>query len=297
MKYRLVELLRCPTHPDAMLRVTEASLSDVFPYSGDLQIPVCRSGCAYLGNRFDEVPESLPRQHRFDCRRCLGTEIEKARLTCPECSWSLRVEDGVLHAGAGTSDANLLGEPQIHQRVGSLIEKHLSVEPGGIALILAPLPEALLGKWCSKGIERLHVEVDPEVLQSGRAMSCANGQGMAHFVGGPLDISVLREGMLDGLVMTVPCNRISGFDESFGKAAALLRHSGKAILLYPRYAISPRFARSRFDKYVESLPRAFRDLTVRMIGSQGVDLLLLSHPEPPNGNSAPTKHPNNACAS
>jgi len=283
MKYRLVELLRCPAHPRAMLRVTGARVSEVFPYSGQLQVPVCRTGCGYLANWFIEIPATLPISHRLDCRRCMGTEIETAELTCPECQWSLKVVDGVIRASGGC-EKEPEEEAPLPQGIGGPIDRYLDPQPGEVALILASLPESTLAKWSSRGVERLQVELNPEVMVAGRARCCANGQGMVHYIGGPLDISIFRPGEFDALVVQVPSERVSAFDQALEQIPALLRPSGKAVLVYPHEAAGSHGADDRRERLIRDLPKAFDGLTTRVARATGIDLVMVEHPEPENGN-------------
>ncbi len=284
----MLELLRCPSHPEAMLRVKGAHISDVFPYSGELQTPVCRSGCGFLGNWFADIPESLPRPHGMDCRRCLGIEIEKATLACPECDWSREVDDGVLKARVksnGNSDSETTSPPG---KTCAAIEKHLITQPSDLILDFTPMPDYITSKWCSNRIERLQVELNSEILLSGRAKSCATGQGMTHYLEGPLDISILRPGIFDSLIMPVPSDRIADFNENLPMVPGLLRPSGLAILIFPRERSHPRSADARLHKNLEKLPDEFRELRIRLIAAPGNDLLLVEYPEPENGNGMTT---------
>jgi hypothetical protein len=282
MKYRIVELLRCPDHPERMLRVTDAYLSEIFPFSGDLSLPVCRRGCGYLGNWFADIPESLPRTHRIDCRRCMGTEIESAVLTCPVCGWSLIAADGVLQA-CGDTQCTFADEYALSNRMAGPIEKHLDLHQQQLALVLAPLPDSTVRKWSHEQVERLQVELSSEVMLSGRAKCCANGDGMVHYLGGPLDISILRPEEYDALVATIPTERIAGWPEWFAQVPSLLRKSGRAVLVYPSTPESPRGVVERHNKIRQELPEGFNDLVLKFTEVPGADLLLVEHPEPENG--------------
>src|SRR3970040_956817 len=99
MKFRLIEFLRCPDHPESMLRVRHAQLSDVFPCSNDISSPVCRSGCGLYGNWFADIPGDLPSGYFLDCKRCLSTEIEAGSIVCPDCDFRVDIEEGVLKSG------------------------------------------------------------------------------------------------------------------------------------------------------------------------------------------------------
>ncbi len=281
MKYRLVELLRCPEHPNTMLRVTGARLSEVFPYSGELSQPVCRSGCGWLGNWFTDIPETLPPHHRFDCRRCMDTEIETAELRCPECGWSLKVVDGVLQ-GCGSDTCSFEPDVPFNRRAGMLIDKQIALQPGELALVLAPLPGAMLERWSGRGIERLQVELSSEVMLSGRARSCANGQGLVHYLGGPVDLSILRPREFDALILPVPSTRLAGYPEALALIPPLLRQSGRAVLAFGHDSHgSPRMSP---EAVREELPDSFDDLDVTVHRSPGVDLVFARRPEPENGN-------------
>jgi len=282
MKYRIVELLRCPDHPERMLRVTDAYLSEIFPYSGELSMPVCRKGCGYLGNWFTDIPESLPRTHRIDCRRCMGTEIESAVLMCPECGWSLNVADGVLQA-CGDFECTFADEYALDNKTAGPIEKHLDLHHQQLALVLAPLPDSVVSKWGHEQVERIQVELSSEVMLSGRAKCCANGDEMVHYLGGPLDISILRPAEYDALIATIPTERIARWPEWFGQVPSLLRKSGRAVLVYPRTPDSPKNPAERKKKIREELPEGFNDLELKFADAPGADLLLVEHPEPENG--------------
>jgi len=282
MKYRIVELLRCPEHVHAMLRVTDANLSEVFPFSGELSIPLCRSGCGLLGNWLADVPDSLPRIHRLDCRRCLGTEIESGFLECPECGWCLAVVDGVIQA-CGELECSFAAEPTLSSRAGKPIQRHLDLHRQELALILAPLPGSVIQKWSREGVERLQVELSAEVMLSGRARCCANGEGMVHYLGGPLEISILRPGEFDAIVAMVPTERIMDSPGWMAGIPELLRPSGRAVLIYPRDLHSPRASADRLKSIRNELPETFSDLILRIAPIPGADLILAGFPEPENG--------------
>jgi hypothetical protein len=264
-----------------MLRVTDASLSDIFPFSGDIRIPACRSGCGMLGNWFSQIPETLPPHHRFDCRRCFGTEIESGFLTCPECDWKIQIRDGVLEAGDGNPGAR--AGQDLNAKVTAAVEKFLDLQPGEIALILAELPESSLNKWCDKNVERLQVEISEEELLSERAISCANGLGMAHFISGPLNLSVIRPDMLDAIILSMSSELIAGGKESLGHIPAMLRPSGRALLIYTRDREKINGA-NRLDKYLSGLPEQFRGLDAQLEETAGYDLVIFRHPEIKNGD-------------
>jgi hypothetical protein len=284
MKYRLVEMLRCPAHPDLMLRVTGTHLAELFPYGGDVQVPVCRAGCGLLGNWFKDIPESLPTHHRFDCRKCLGTEIETATLRCPDCDWSVQVIDGVLQTYITNGEPEIRAEEPLNRKVGPPIEKHLSLQSGEIVLVLAPIPDSMEKKWCNLGVERLRVEVNPEVLHSGRAIACANGQGLSHYLGGPFDTSILRANSLDAIVMPVPTDRVADFTDTLSRLPELLKPSGRAILTYARDPENRKSSKGRHELIMVKLPKSYNHLESHLIEANGTDLLLIKHPTPENGN-------------
>lgn len=285
MKYRLVELLKCPSHPDLMLRVVRAHISDVFPCSGEYSVPICRSGCGYLSNWFTDIPESLPPSHRFDCRRCMGTEIDSAILTCPECRWFLKIEDGVIQTSLKTGSGEVSTEPEFNRKVSSRLEKTLQLKLGDIIFSLISLPDSLNDSWGSMGVERLQVELSNELLAAGRAKSCADGQGMVHFLGGPLDLAILRPGSLDGIVIQIPTERIADYPDSLGSIPDLLRPSGRAILIVEKSHGEAKSRSQRLEEFKVELPASFSDLTLELVASYGFSLFVAKHPEPENGFS------------
>lgn len=280
MKYRLVELLRCPSHPDELLRVMGAQVSEVFPYSGEVYPPVCRAGCGLLGNWFDDIPEQLPATHRFDCRRCLGVEIEAARIVCPQCGRALVVSNGVLQPAEVASTENVAQAGTVSPRTAGLIDRLLGLKVGELALVLAPLPPSTLERWGSSGVERLQVELDAETVYAARARSCANGQGLAHHLAGPVDAEALRPGQYDAIVSPVPPDRFSRFAEALGLLPSLLRPSGRALLMFPRLRGERGSGAVRLDRHRESLPESFQGFDARLAVGSHVDMLLMNRPGP-----------------
>ena len=280
MKYRLVELLKCPSDPDEFLRVAEAQVSEVFPYSGDLRPPVCRAGCGLLGNWFADIPEALPVTHRFDCRRCLGMEIETARIVCPGCGWSLEVSDGVLRPPTASPAGDPMPEGSLPQKIGTLTERLLDLKIGDLALVLAPLPASTLERWGCNGIERLHVELDPETLMAHRARSCANGQGLVHHLAGPMDAAVFRSGRFDAVISLVPPDRLAASQEALGLIPSLLRPAGRILLLFPRQRGLGGSGKARLDRHHQTLPESYHGFHSRLVSGPQADLVLLSRPKP-----------------
>lgn len=277
MKYRLIELLRCPDHPDAMLRVTSAHVSEIFPCAGNVRTPFCRSGCGLMSNWFADIPQNLPQAHRLDCRRCLGMEIETAALTCPECGSELKVKDGVLTGHTGAESCESDPAPGYPVAIGKLVDKLLNLQPGDITVVLAPLPEETEKTWGESGIERLHIETHTETLLANRARSCANGEGMVHYLGGPLDIDVLRPGQFDAILAAIPTVCFANLPESLDSVPALLRPSGRMLLFFQK---EKNRSRAGPEKYLARLPEVFRKFERRLESTREIDLLLLTPPIP-----------------
>jgi len=283
MKYRVIELLKCPKHPESMLRIKNAQLSDVFPFAGKLQVPVCRSGCGFLGNWFADIPESLPPQHRLDCRRCLGTEIETGVLTCPDCDWGFEIKEGILSAEGEKVAVDGISDLSVRKKVGFQIENLLSLEPGEIILELETLPESLTETWCASGVEQIQVEVDSKSVQDCRARSCTRGLGTIYHFNGPLRLDVFREEILDAVVMANPTGRLQDFDNSLADMLGLLRPSGQALLVYRRDKRGRGSLEQRHDAILDQLPDEFRKFRTSLIDAHGLYFLHIEHPEPENG--------------
>jgi hypothetical protein len=271
MKYRLVELLRCPTHSNNLLRVTHSNLSEVFPFSGELRLPFCRTGCGLLGNWFSEIPCDLPTMNRFNCRRCLGTEIEKARLQCPQCDFAIDVSNGVIMPGISMEKPPL--EERLHIKTANIAMKLLDLKSGDLALTIAPFPESVVEKEGCNGVERVQVELQLETVISRRARSCANGHGLVHFIEGPLNTDILRYGQFDAVAIALPSPRLSDRAENILDLVGLLRPSGKMLLIYNRG--ESRSKAGRLEEYLKNLPLIFRSYKAGITPSGLVDLVLL----------------------
>jgi len=274
MKHRLVELLGCPSHPNQMLRVVRACLSEVFPYSGELRIPQCRSACGLLGNWFDEIPMVLPAANRLNCRRCIGTEIESACLVCPECDFALEVCEGVLMpTEPAPADAQQV-ERHLAYKAAKAIAEFLELSSGDLVLVLAPLPETMLDHLGCSGVEQVRVELRPETVISHRARSCANGHGLAHYIAGPLDSGILRSGQFDAVVLAIPSAHLIDKPECLERVPDLLRPAGRMVLVMEPEA--GKLTKSeRVKHHLANLPASFQRFEPRLSRIAGNDLLML----------------------
>jgi len=194
------------------------------------------------------------------------------------------VTDGVLSSWIANDQPSTATEIPLDKKVGPPIEKSLSLQSGEIVLILATLPDTMVQKWCNIGIERLRVEVDPDILHSGRALACANGQGLSHYLGGPLDTAILRSNSFDAVVMPVPTDRVADFDDALFRLPDLLKPSGRAVLTYSRDPDNKKSPQGRHELMMVKLPESFSHLKSRLIEANNTDLLLIEHPPPENGN-------------
>jgi hypothetical protein len=278
LKYRLIELLQCPEHPEAMFRVISARISEIFPCAVELHTPYCRAGCGLLGNWFTEIPQNLPQSHRIDCRRCLGMEIETATLSCPVCDAGIRVESGVL---LGQDNGGQAGPVEALEKLpaktGAIIERLLDLQPADMAVILAPVPDETDRKWSESGVERLFVETDHEALFSHRARTCANGEGFTHYLAGPIDISLVRPGQYDAIIALIPTDRWKDSPGSLESMPSLLRPSGRMLLLFEKDR-----GNHRHDPggHVETLPASFHGYDRTAESTREHDLVLLTPPRP-----------------
>ncbi len=277
VKYRLIELLRCPEHPQEILRVTSAHVSEVFPCAFDIQAPICRSGCGLMGNWFSDIPQNLPSSHRLDCRRCFGMEIETAELTCPECGWSLEVEGGVLGPNGTKGPGSSEPETELPTKVGLRAEKLLDLHTGDLTLLLASMPEAVFERWGGQGIERLHVEMHPETLAAHRARACAHGQGLAYYLAGPMDISVFRPGQFDSVITMFPTDKLASIEDTLENLPALMRPSGRILMIFDK---KRKGSSTSAKEFLESHPEAFGSYRHKVESHRDFDLLLLEPSEP-----------------
>jgi uncharacterized protein YbaR (Trm112 family) len=277
MKYRLIELLKCPEHPELMPRAVSVRLSDVFPYSGDIEFPFCKTGCGLLGNWFSEIPVNLPAANRMNCRRCFGTEIEMATIECPGCGRNLRVEDGVL-VGTEKQGAETQAEIALPLKTQRMIDKLLNPVSGDVILLLAPISNSVLRHWADEDIERVHVEPTSESMLTCRARSCADGEGLQHYIAGPLDLKHLRPKMFDCVVMTIPSHSIQEPSKALDLVPGILRQSGRALLIFTEPV--PKLKRSELVKHLLGLlPDSFREFeAVAAQSPSGYLLLLQPHP-------------------
>jgi len=279
MKYRLVELLACPEHPDELLRVMGATISEMFPCSDDFQIPLCSIGCGYLGNWFIDIPASLPEHHRLDCRRCLGNEIESATLDCPICGRVLEIADGVL-LSPDPEPSDDFELPPINQKIFNIIEKKISLKPGELVLGLAGIPDSVIEKWCSLGIESLLIENDLSRIIAKHARTCTSGAALTHLINGPVDPGILRDEMFDVLVMTIPITTLSGTPGSIEIIPPLLRKSGRAVVLFPRAASRLKSDEDRKWMYEASIPEGFAGYTRSLFHVGDYDVMILKPGRP-----------------
>lgn len=230
MKFRIAELLKCPNHPGLLPRIIKASLSEVFPYSSELRLPFCRSGCGLLGNWFEEISPDLPSANRLNCRRCLGTEIESGEVRCSEDDWNLEIENGILKYSAQTNQ--IPDEARISPKLGNAISRFLSLNSGDLILVAASIPEDIMDQAGCRNIERVQIEIQPEKLVSKRARSCTNGFGIAHYIAGPTDLRIFREEQFDGVIISTTSKRLVPESINPAQILGLLRPSGKAVLLF-----------------------------------------------------------------
>jgi len=283
MKYRIVELLKCPDHPESMLRITGVQVSDVFPYPGTLPSPVCRSGCGFLGNWFTEIPDSLPPHHRLDCRRCLGIDIEQGELVCPKCDWRLSITDGILNTGDGGLCVPFKPEVGLKKRAAAQVDKLLSPQRGELVLEFETLPETLVESWCSSGIEQIQVRCNEESIQDSRARSCARGFCTIYQFNGPLRLEFLRREILDAVIVRVPTLDILDFDTSIGNLLSRLKPSGHALLIYKRGKSDRGNLSDRHESILENLPDVFRKFRTSLTEAYGFYFLHVEQPEPVEG--------------
>jgi hypothetical protein len=258
----------------------EAHLSEMFPYSGDLRNPYCRSGCGLLGNWFADIPAQLPAANRLKCRQCLGIEIEAAQLICPQCSWSMLVEDGVLIPETRNAVEERPEEEHLLNDTGQAIGRLLNLNNGDLVLVLAPLSQTVLEQWGCSGIEVVRVELQPQAIVSHRAKSCADGHGVVHYIAGPIKIEILRPGEFDAIVVSMPSDDLADTPANLACLPGLLHLSGRMVLIYHR--IGPRMPPlKRTRLYLENLPDSFAGFKVSLTRSGNLDLLLF---EPPDEN-------------
>jgi hypothetical protein len=274
MKYRLTELLQCPSHPHHLLRVTQTRLSEMFPLSEDIRNPYCRTGCGLLGNWFSEIPSGLPPANRLKCRQCLGMEIEEASLGCLECGWSMNIKDGVLIPGTVVSKSDGAEEEHIPAEAGKIIGRQTNLKSGDLVLVLASMPLAILDRWACTGVEQVRIETQPETIVSHRAKSCAEGHGVVHYITGPINCDIIRPGQFDAIVVSYPSSDLVDSKENLALLPELLRPSGRILMAIKR--TGPRLSvKNRIRKYLEDLPGSFRRFTTRLASKGNLDLLLL----------------------
>lgn len=190
----------------------------------------------------------------------------------------MRVGEGVLIPPTAAPDQPRPDESPISLKIGQTISRLLSPRPGDLALIIAPLPETILDRWGSSGVERVQVDLQAEALISRRARSCANGHGLAHYIEGPLDLDVFRHGQFDQVVISLPSTRLTERTGNLAVVPMLLRSSGRAVLTFSRDG-SRANASERIKTYMENLPGIFEMFKSKLITVQGEDLLLLEHHE------------------
>lgn len=280
MKYRLIELLQCPSHPEQMLRVLNPHVSDIFPCAGDYLFPICRMGCGYLSNWFRDIPESLPLEHRFDCRRCMGMEIESAVISCPECGWSLEIQDGVLHSPHVDELAEYQYDHIDIRKTSSTLDKFLKPRPADLVLSLVSLPENLSQKWASEYVERLQVELSDDVLAVSRARSCTDASTLAHFIRGPLDLSIIRKEYLSSLILSAPTDFIADYEVAVQFLPGLMKPSGKIVMILDEMLGNSDLKKAGLEQIKSQLPEPFNGLSMKLINAGGFRLLLIEHPKP-----------------
>ncbi|HEX9744101.1 MAG TPA: Trm112 family protein [bacterium] len=282
MKYRLVEFLQCPDHPEYMLQVRNAELSDVFPCSNSLGSPACRKGCGMYGNWLSEISPYLPVEYLPNCRRCMRVEIEKGELVCPECGWEIRIRDGVLKATAdvtGHTKGNALNSSE-----GKAIERILDLHQGETALSFIDLPQRTLETWAASKIERVQVENNQEKLAQDRAASCADSNSLVHYLEGPFNPAIFRAGLFDALVAKVKCESISNSDEAYMRIPELTRMSGRILLIFDCDKASKPVKEESVEEYRGMLPAGFSGLEMSLHRSRSMTMLLLTNPDPYAGS-------------
>jgi hypothetical protein len=249
--------------------------------------PYCRTGCGLLGNWFSDVPPQLPVANRLKCRQCLGIEIEEAQVVCPECGWTIAVENGVLMPESSKVALDSREEEHLPIVTGRTISRLLGLGEGDLVLILAPLPLTVLEKWECSGVEQVRVELQPEAIVSHRAKSCAESRGVAHYIAGPIEASILRPGEFEAIVATVPCADLADTPGNLDLLPTLLRPSGQMILIFQR--TGPRMPlERRIKSYRDTLPESFSGFNISLTRAGHLDLLHLSHPEYEGNNHHPS---------
>ncbi|HDS30945.1 MAG TPA: hypothetical protein ENN67_07885 [Firmicutes bacterium] len=256
-----------------MLRVVSPYISEIFPCATEIQSPYCRAGCGLMGNWFTEIPQTLPAGHRIDCRRCLGMEIDSARLECPECGTIIKIESGVLMSGNDTgNDETATRKNSMHLKTGNLVAKILNLQPSEIALILTAIPHETDSALSGNGVERVFIDTVRGRLFSHRAKACAMGEGFAHYLAGPFNCDFLRPAQYDAIVSTVPTDSCDGGDKICDQIPLWLRPSGRILLMYPKSNTDRR----ELNEKLGSLPDTFADFKYSLESGKDYWLVLFT---------------------
>jgi hypothetical protein len=210
----------------------------------------------------------------------MGMEIETALVQCPACDWSLEVIDGVLQSPLSQKSQEL---PETHTDIGktsSLLKKLLRLVPGEIVITFNPIPDNLADRWGMMKVERLMVDLSGANLAANRAISCAEAKDMVHFLSGPIDLSYLRPGCMDAVVLEFPSACIADFASSFQSVPSLLKPSGRMVIILRDRDVIRDYGELSLDHALDLVPKSFQDLKIELISSKGLKFLFVEHPKP-----------------
>ncbi|MCX6647622.1 MAG: hypothetical protein NTY09_14865, partial [bacterium] len=245
--------------------------------------------CGYLSNWFIDIPASLPSPHRFDCRRCMGMEIDSATIKCPVCGWSLDVVDGVLQPEQLEIQEEFQKEPVDIRPAALKIDKFLALQPGEIILNFLTAPDSLTDKWGSENVERLQVELSEEMLAENRAKSCAEARGTVHYLRGPLDLAFLRPESMDAIIVEIQTDHIENHRNEIQILLKLLRLSGKAVLVLSDIDGNSKMKDNLLGKVKSEFRDSFGDLSVKLVHVRQLNMLFIEHPKPESGIIMPPR--------
>ena len=262
MKFRLLEYLTCPDHPDEFLQLRTGHIAKLFDHESDVSSPACQAYCGLAQGKFEDIPEYvIP-----DCKECMGLEIEWGTLRCPECGGFYSMYDGIPVLSKFFKEGTLPDYEKLavqfdfgksryaefkrtgpvgawaDRREANLLKENIDLEAVESALFLGCASLEVLDLFCGVGVEMIHAGDDPHELLRLRERDILCPRRFAYFTVPSGDLKGFRSESFD-LVLT--SYRLYGPKKNewpkLDQLARLLRRSGSVAIILYRDSLTKRF--------------------------------------------------------